>query len=516
MFSTEAQNRAGQSMQTSLLQKIESIPGALVVCIAIGVYLLLSFSLFLTWPPPWPDEVWFADVGRTFSTEGYLGTGLIKGMETHMYWQPPVYFVCSALVIKLGGFDIVPLRLFSILVGCGILVLTFALTRRVTQDSVIPKIAVILLALNPNFVNYIKVARMDGLCVLFTIAALIAYVDLSPQSTWKRFLGIGTFLALAILTHALGSIGFVAIAIHLLMSRGRRSVFTPKRVVLLLLPTMLGLALGGLYVLDDPQAFLGQMQLQLQRKNRLWYVSLAHFVERYRSIPTFLAFLLAGCVFLCRRFLKGRSEKDGFILAALFLSLVLVSLTFELPYHLYVLPYGSLAIAIAMKTWWGSPRKVVSMFSFVASAVLVLNLLFYFGYFNVTFHGRLREETDYARLTAKVEEWIPAHSKVCLFGPPSLYWGLRKSGKDLSFVEGVFLDEGKQKEVVKEVQYVILARAFTPSKDMKELGYQLHLLEKAATPLGFSFQHVATIGVRQAFAYSAEVYQVVRASTGQE
>jgi len=502
--------------ETSLLQKIESIPGALVVCIAIGVYLLLSFSLFLTWPPPWPDEVCFADVARTLSTDGYLGTALIKGLETHMYWQPPVYFIFSALVIKLGGYDIVPLRLFSILVGCGILVLAFALSRRVTADSLIAKIAVLLLALNPNFVTYVKLARMDGLCVLFTLAALIAYVDLSPRSSWKRFLAIGTLLSLALFTHPLGAIGHAAIVIHLFMSRERRNLFTGKRIVLLLLPTMIAFGLWGLYILKDPQNFLAQMQFQLARKNRSCFLSLGHFVERYRSIPAFLLFLVASSVLLWHRFMKEKSDRQGFLLVLLLLSLAVVSLMFELPYHVYLLPYGSVAIAVALKKWWGSPNDLVSRFAAVAAGILVLNLLFYFGYFNVTFHALLREETDYTRLISKVEEWIPPRSKVYLFGHPSLYWGLRKSGKDLSFVEGVFLGEEKETEVIKEVQYAIFSRAFIPSKDLGEMDYQRRVLEQAGSPLGFSLQYVATIGVQQAFAYSADVYQVVHVSRRKE
>jgi 4-amino-4-deoxy-L-arabinose transferase-like glycosyltransferase len=496
-------------MTNWLLEKLRSIPPWKYIILVEAIYLIVSFSLFLSWPSLWPDEVHFADVARTFSGHGYLGTDLIKGMEKHVYWQPPLYFIVSAAVITVGGFDISTLRLFSVFVGSGILLLVFLLGARVMEDSLVPKVGTLLLALNPNFVNYVKLARMDGLCVLFLLLAVLLFVKGLQHGGTKTVLASGVFLALAVVTHAMGVIGAIGIVLYLLaFSRGPRGE-RMKRLRIILLPLVVALALWGVYVLQDPSSFLRQMEFQFLRKSRVSELSWVHFIERYRSIPLFLPVLIVGTVYLWKTAIKEKSETLSFLTVMLIVSFLVVGFSFELPYHLYYLPYGSLAIAVLLTGELKSSRSVCQRSSFIAGAVLIGNFLMYFAYFNFTLHLVLPKETDYEEFTTQIAEVVPPRSKLYLYGYPSAFWGLRQNHKELSFVEGVFLDQQKAGDVIAGVDYVILTRGFDPGKDDGQLNQQRTFIDNVCAASNCVLTPVGTVGTRRLFAYSAKIFKLV-------
>jgi 4-amino-4-deoxy-L-arabinose transferase-like glycosyltransferase len=496
-------------MMNWLLERLRGIPPWKYIILVEAIYLIVSFSLFLSWPLLWPDEVHFADVARTFSEHGYLGTDLIKGMEKHVYWQPPLYFIVSAAVITVGGFDISTLRLFSIFVGSGILLIVFLLGARVMKDSLVAKVGTLLLALNPNFVNYVKLARMDGLCVFFLLLAVLLFVKGLQGGGNKTVLASGVFLGLAVVTHAMGFIGAVGIVLYLLLFGRRPRVVRMKRLGIILLPLVVALVLWGVYVFQDPSSFLRQMEYQFLRKSQVSQLSWIHFIERYRSIPFFLPILIVGVVYLWKTSMRKKSETLSFLTVILIVGFLVVGFSFELPYHLYYLPYGSLAIAVLLTAALKSSRTVCKRSSFIAGALLIANFLMYFAYFNFTLHVVLPRETDYKQFTAQIGEVIPNRSKVYLYGYPSAFWGLRQNHKELSFVEGVFLDAQSEKDVIAGVDYVIFTRGIDPENDDRELNRHLGLLKGVCLGNNTRLELIANVGVKRRFAYSAEIYKVM-------
>jgi 4-amino-4-deoxy-L-arabinose transferase-like glycosyltransferase len=487
--------------------KIESVSGWKYLLFVEGIYLLVSLSLFFSWPLPWPDEVEFADAARTLSEKGYLGTALIKGMESHLYWQPPLYFIVLATVIKLAGFNLAAVRIFSVAVGCLVIAATYVCGLKIAKNSMAPKLGVLLLALNPNFANYVKLARMDGLCVLFTLIALILYLGVIDHPSGKKYLSVGILLALAVLSHPLGFIGILAILIRE-FSEGNTAREKMRKAGLLLLPVSVALGLWCVYVLDDPSNFVLQMSSQFLRKALSPQLSFAYFLERYSSIPFFLLTLFVSVMYLVWLKSKEKSKRYLFLTILLLVSFITIGITFELPYHVYFLPYGSLAIAVLLVDGWRSSVRIFSLLSRFAIAIVLVNFLLYFGYFNYVFHFRLSREVNYEELVTNVESYIPSHSTVYLFGYPSLFWGLRKSPKQFSFVESVFLNDAMGSMIIRQIDYVVMSRGLNPEDDKPELNHHRSLLEDLCSKNGRTMQAVATVGVKKKFAYSAEIYSV--------
>jgi 4-amino-4-deoxy-L-arabinose transferase-like glycosyltransferase len=496
-------------MGARFLEKISSVPSWKFLVFAVAIYVLLSFSLFLSWSPRTSDEAHFADVARTLSQEGYLGTALVKGLDRHFYLQPPLYFILSALVIRLGGFDITPLRIFSILVGSGVLVILFILGLKVVQDSVAAKIGVFLLALNPNFVTYVKLARMDGLCVLLTLAAVVSYLKVLERPKHSKYLLVGFFCALSVLVHPLGLIGVLGIVLHVTFFENRRKLDELGDVLILLLPLVIGMGCWGYYLLHDPNGFIVQMHFQFLRKARPVLVSFQNFVARYRSIPVLLLLMIASLAYLIVTLIRKSRDRRTIVAILLAVSLVTIGLSFELPYHVYVLPYGSLAVAMLLTAGWRSSSKILSGGSLTVGTLLVVNCLLYFGYLNYVFHIRFSVETDYSKFAQEVSENLAADSKLYLYGFPDLFWGLRECGKGLTYFESVFLDQGKSAEIVKEADYAILTRCFDPSEDEKNISNQLALLKNICAGNGRKLVFCTTVGTVKRFAYSAQIYRLL-------
>ena len=83
-----------------LIAWFQDMSGSLFLAGVIGLYLVLSLSLLLTWPPPMIDEALFASTARTLLDQGHLGTTMVRGLESRVYWQPPVYFIVLTPVIE--------------------------------------------------------------------------------------------------------------------------------------------------------------------------------------------------------------------------------------------------------------------------------------------------------------------------------------------------------------------------------------------------------------------------------
>ncbi len=211
------------------------------------VHICISASLFLHWPPPMADEEMFADASRMILEEGCLRSTLVIGLERHVYWQPPFYFLCSAAVILVGGFDLVALRLFSLLIGAAIIVLVYRLGKMLVEERYV-RLGVILLACNPHFVDYVRYARMDGLCVLLMLAALLVYEHTMITEEQKGYVVCGLLLGLAILTHPLGLIAVLVVFLHVWIFRNLGSTPLSKRFLFLISPIVLCLLAWGAYI----------------------------------------------------------------------------------------------------------------------------------------------------------------------------------------------------------------------------------------------------------------------------
>jgi 4-amino-4-deoxy-L-arabinose transferase-like glycosyltransferase len=115
--------------------------------------------------------------------------------------QPPLYYMLAAPLYKLFGGALLPLRLFSVLLGAGVVVLAWAIGRRVTPGRpLIPLAAAGLVATIPQHVAMLAGVNNDSLAELLLALALLAAVDLMAADRPVRPWLVGLLLGAIFLT----------------------------------------------------------------------------------------------------------------------------------------------------------------------------------------------------------------------------------------------------------------------------------------------------------------------------
>jgi hypothetical protein len=149
--------------------------------------ILLALALRLarlTFQPLWWDEGW----SLYFATTD-LGTML---QRTAVDIHPPFYYLLLHLWTRLFGPGIVPVRLFSVLIGTAAVPLMAAVGRRLLGASG-GLLAAFLLAISPFHVYYAQEVRMYGLVMLLGLAA--TYFALRwpwGASAWSGYVLVAT------------------------------------------------------------------------------------------------------------------------------------------------------------------------------------------------------------------------------------------------------------------------------------------------------------------------------------
>lgn len=488
------------------LNAIASLKDGSFVALALLLFLLLSAPLLTSWPPPNSDEEMFGDVARTFAEHGWLASTLVAGQEQAMYWQPPLYFLLLAPVIRILGWSLAVLRGFSLFIGMIVVVLTYLLGKAFVSRPA-ARIGTVLLICNPFFVLYIKYGRMDGLCVLFILLSLLLAERAVRQGGARRFLLPGFAVAAAVLTHPLGCIAPVSILLWLATGARKRPMQFARSAAWLLLPALVGLGLWLIFILQDPHGFLLQMQYQLTRKDRGWSGFFLGFLSRYRFLPFVLAAGLLGLFgtwHVWRR--SGRNTALLLLLIAALTSLVVIGVRFELPYHVYWTSFAGLAAGVAFAEMspdrWKSPLRILVL------AALV-NGLAYFAYVIYSVRWKERATPGYDRISASVAAVLPDSCSVVSGGYPSLYWGLQQNRPDIRYVEKVYFDSSLARQVFRRLDYVIFARSFAPQEDAQEEARQLQSMDSLAGRVGKKLVLAGEFGEERRFVLSARVYKLI-------
>ncbi len=236
-------------------------------CVAFLLLLALAawLPLLTKNPTPGGDEPGFVDPAATFARQGFLGTSLylgqLPGMERHVYWQPPIYFVSLGLWFKAFGVGLVQARLFSVLCGLVIVVCVYRLARLWASPRQSLGVSA-LCALSVWVGEGARVARMDALCAAFVLLCAAYYLQALRRTARPAAYSLAGVLAgLALLTHPLGIVAIVAVLLHMAWRRRRGAEFAA-----VLAPLFLCL-LGWLaYIGQDVGAFRAQMEAQAARR----------------------------------------------------------------------------------------------------------------------------------------------------------------------------------------------------------------------------------------------------------
>ena len=139
--------------------------------------------------------------------------------------QPPLYYAIAALVYRIFGGAVLPLRLLSVLFGAGLLVVAFGAVRTVFPGQ--PELGLMaagLIAFIPQHVAMTAGANNDALAELMvglTLWALALYVIRGTSRPWP----IGLLLAGVLLTKTLAYVvaGVAVLAVALRWRQERRT-----------------------------------------------------------------------------------------------------------------------------------------------------------------------------------------------------------------------------------------------------------------------------------------------------
>jgi 4-amino-4-deoxy-L-arabinose transferase-like glycosyltransferase len=459
-----------------------------LLCIAILVCITLAscLPLLTKYPTPGGDEPGFVDVAINLNTRGVLGTpayrDLLPGADTHVYWQPPMYFVGLAGWFSMAGTGLVQARTFSLLWAVLIVVLVFVLARQ-DAPTAASMAAAALLAVSYYLTNRAKVARMDAMCIALTLSALLAYRLARDRTGVGLFATSGAVAGLALLTHPLGIVAIATLAIERVLSLGR-AVFVDVRTYVLMSCCGLVAALWLALILQDLDSFRLQMAAQFERKALLG--SYWHQFSMARTHVVSVTVVCGAATWLLFTSVR-RKEPTSVVAIAFALSFAAATSGRETGYFSYFYPLGCAAVAVALDR---VPRARVLVYLGVAFAIA--NELAVLGYDVYRYRDR-----DYDALAKTVREVVPPGR--CVFLGPSgatPYFALLRRNPMRIAVPVSTPDPEAHRRVAEACGYIAVEGTVTYMPDVDRLL-------RDETPL---------VVVDQGPGYRLEIYDVHRSS----
>jgi hypothetical protein len=188
-------------------------------------------------------------------------------MDRYYYWNPPLYFLFLAPIVKVASPHdyLLTIRLASWGLGAVFLILSALILRRISGSPWLTCATLMLLGTHITFIRAANLGRMEMLTLVCGAASVAAYlrgVDLGARRWWAV---AGLAGGLACVSHPAGAFIFAALVLHQLVTLGPR-FFRERRELL-----FLGAAAGPLvawlvYAAQAPHIFASQLGGQFVRK----------------------------------------------------------------------------------------------------------------------------------------------------------------------------------------------------------------------------------------------------------
>ena len=240
------------------------ILGALIC----AIFLSISVATLLT-ARPQTDEAVYANPGYNLLYNGRMGTTLYElrgymplSMTERTFWQPPLYFLITAAWYRLAGFGLFQVRILSVLFGLLAIYSWFMLGRCLSGSSILALLMSSLVSIDYFFVLGASQGRMDMMCAALGVAAIAVYLRLRVRSFPSAIFWSHALATMSVLTHPVG-VGYW-LGLMLLIVYFDRRALSFKILLLAAAPCLLGAAGWGLYIAQDPIAFVTQMRRSLE------------------------------------------------------------------------------------------------------------------------------------------------------------------------------------------------------------------------------------------------------------
>jgi len=154
-----------------------------LVAAGFAGYVLLHLVIVARSHIPWFDDTFFASIADTLRRTGEFRLAVSPlWMAQPVYLYGPTYFVVVAGAFATLGRGVLAYRLTSLIAAFALLVVAVRLLRRRGVEKRFALAAGVLIALDPIFLEILRVGRMDLLAVLFLLLSFLALDSAKPPS----------------------------------------------------------------------------------------------------------------------------------------------------------------------------------------------------------------------------------------------------------------------------------------------------------------------------------------------
>jgi 4-amino-4-deoxy-L-arabinose transferase-like glycosyltransferase len=406
--------------------------------IIIGLVLITSVVViaslvFLTKSPPvFIDEPWYSDAAWSITTKGINFESMSAGAldQWPAYWVrwPLIGNLPLAAAFAVGGLGLFQARLASWLLGILLLVLVFALGRRL-YSTLTAALAMTLLAVSPVFWQASHYARVDIFLACFVAAALFLFVvGVQDNKRWA-FFAAGLVIGLAVDIHMNGALFALSLTLLLIIVYGKRVFRTRNTWYFAAGAALAVIYYLGVHLAPNPTSYFtitrgwqgSMMQPPVASLNPIVILrSLLAEIGRYHFYEYGLDFALIGAsiLYLCVR----RNKSDRLILTFVGTAFVLFVLLVQgkhdiyaiLFYPFFLLMTGEAFISLLREGRRTDPRQIF------IGAILVL--FFANSVLHIARPTYANRDYNYYDVTNRVRQTIPAGARVA--GLPTWWLGL--------------------------------------------------------------------------------------------
>ncbi len=178
---------------------------------------------------------------------------LLGGLPAIQYedHQPPLYYLLALVVYRLGDGSLIALRLFSVVIGAGVVLGAYAVGKALLPDQ--PQIALgtaAVVAFVPQHTAMLAAVNNDGLAELFVAVTLwltIVYLKTERVRAWQLGILVGLGLLTKVSTIFMAGLVPLAILAKWWINRresGARMIVPLRALILFAIPA---LVLGGVW-----------------------------------------------------------------------------------------------------------------------------------------------------------------------------------------------------------------------------------------------------------------------------
>jgi 4-amino-4-deoxy-L-arabinose transferase-like glycosyltransferase len=425
--------------------------------IAILPFVFISRNLLLTNPFVWPDESITVDIAKTIFKSFPLKTNIfgenILGISTINGPELPLYTYIPAIWLKLSGYSIISVRLFSVLLGGLTLLLVYIIANSYFKNRLLGFFAVILMYLDPYFSESTRIGRVEIINILVICSILIF---LNPKNmTRVRYFFIGILLGIAMLTHPICIIYVGIVFGYIYIYFGFKEIY--KSFVLLVTPTLIGLGYWWYMIRPWMKLIIIQMRWQTGFKSQaipsLWLQAQSDL-----SIM-FILFMYIFTIFvLAYIYFKTRQKMGLFLGMSMIILFGAVMYGKEMWYPAYFEPMYVFALLFI----WVNLKVFKDIIRFTIRGVLGVLILIYLNT-TITHLTQNIKNSDYGIFGTEIQDVIPGPARVLLSEIPDVYFVLQNNPK-LQIFEFInnYYDKNTYFKFLDTIDYIVLN--FVPNR----------------------------------------------------